>query len=165
MSQNLLAEIFTLSSELVKTARERNITMATAESCTGGLIGAAITATSGSSAVFHGGIIAYHNDVKISQLSVPRETLESNGAVSEAVAVQMARGCRDRLGVDIAVSVTGVAGPGGGSKEKPVGTVWIGVATAKNASAELYNFPDLSRNKVRDHTCLSALKTFIKALT
>lgn len=165
MTQNLLAEIFELSADLVKIAREKNKTMATAESCTGGLIGAAITATAGSSSVFHGGIIAYHNDVKISQLSVPRETLEAYGAVSEAVATHMAKGCRDRLGVDIAVSVTGVAGPGGGSEEKPVGTVWIGVATADNASAQLYNFPNLSRNKVRDYTCLEALRTLINKLT
>jgi len=124
MSKNLLAEIFGLSADLVKTAREKNLTIATAESCTGGLIGAAITATAGSSSVFHGGIIAYHNDVKISQLSVNSKTLESHGAVSEVVAKQMAKGCRERLGVDIAISVTGVAGPGGGSVEKPVGTVW-----------------------------------------
>jgi len=165
MSKNLLAEIFGLSADLVKTAREKNLTIATAESCTGGLIGAAITATAGSSSVFHGGIIAYHNDVKISQLSVNSKTLESHGAVSEVVAKQMAKGCRERLGVDIAISVTGVAGPGGGSVEKPVGTVWVGLATQDGVSAKLHNYPDLSRNKIRDHTCLSALQTLINALT
>lgn len=164
MSQNLLAEIFSLSAELVAAARAQNMTIATAESCTGGLIGAAITATAGSSSIFHGGIISYHNDVKISQLSVDPKTLETLGAVSEAVAIQMAKGCRERLDVDIAVSVTGVAGPGGGSAEKPVGTVWVGIATQDGISAKLYNFPDMSRNKVRDHTCLAALKTLISAL-
>ena len=136
MSQNLLTEIFGLSADLVAAARAKNKTLATAESCTGGLIGAAITATAGSSSVFHGGIIAYHNDVKISQLSVAPDMLNTHGAVSEAVAKQMAKGCRERLGVDIAVSVTGVAGPGGGSAEKPVGTVWIGVATEDRVSCK-----------------------------
>ena len=165
MTQNLLAEIFSLSKNLVETARAQNKTLATAESCTGGLIGAAITATPGSSAVFYGGIIAYHNDVKISQLSVTPRTFETDGAVSEAVAIQMAKGCRERLGVDIAISVTGIAGPSGGSSEKPVGTVWIGLATSSQASATLYNFPEMSRNKVRDHACLAALRTFLDTLT
>ena len=164
MSHNLLAEIFALSADLVATARARNMTLATAESCTGGLIGAAITATSGSSSVFHGGIIAYHNDVKTNQLSVTPQALEEHGAVSEAVAVQMAQGCRERLNVDIAISVTGVAGPSGGSAGKPVGTVWIGLATKEGASAKRYNFSDMSRNKVRDQSCLAALQTFLKAL-
>ena len=165
MSQNLLADISGLSAKLVKTAHAQNISLATAESCTGGLIGAAITAISGSSSVFHGGIIAYHNDVKIRQLSVDPSAIEAHGAVSETVATQMARGCRDRLGVDIAVSVTGIAGPSGGSADKPVGTVWVGLATQYGASATLFNFPDMSRNKVRDHTCLAALQTVLGALS
>ena len=164
MSGNLLADIFSLSETLVAAGREQGKIIATAESCTGGLIGAAITATSGSSSVFQGGIIAYHNDVKIKQLSVSPLSLETYGAVSEAVAMEMAKGCREQLNVDIAVSVTGVAGPGGGTIEKPVGTVWIGVATDEGVSAKLYNFPDMSRNKVRDHTCLAALETLFNAL-
>ena len=165
MSRNLLAEIFGLSEKLVKAARAQDITLATAESCTGGLIGAAITATSGSSSVFHGGIIAYHNNVKISQLSVEPSAIETHGAVSETVAIQMARGCRERLEVDIAVSVTGIVGPGGGTAEKPVGTVWVGVATRSEATAKLFNFPDKSRNKVRDYTCLAALQAFLDTLS
>ena len=164
MTQNLLAKIFSLSKDLVTTATAQNMTLGTAESCTGGLIGAAITATNGSSAVFRGGIIAYHNDVKINELSVDPKVLEENGAVSEAVAIQMAEGCQQHLNVDFAVSVTGIAGPGGGTREKPVGTVWIGLATPSGASAKLYHFPDMSRNKVRDHSCLAALQTFIDAL-
>lgn len=164
MSGNLLAEIFALSAEIVAAGLNKDITIATAESCTGGLIGAAITATPGSSSVFHGGIIAYHNSVKVSQLAVEQEQLDAYGAVSEIVAKQMAKGARNRLNVDLAVSVTGVAGPGGGSVEKPVGTVWIGLATVENVSAKLYNFPNLSRNKVRDETCLAALETLRNAL-
>ena len=165
MSKNLLAEIFALSAQLIKTARAQNVTLATAESCTGGLIGAAITATAGSSSIFHGGIIAYHNDVKINLLGVDPNSLDTDGAVSETIAVQMARGCRERLGVDIAVSVTGVAGPDGGSEDKPVGTVWIGLATQNGTTAKLHNFPEMSRNKVRDYTCLAALKTCIQTLS
>jgi len=164
MSRNLLSEIFSLSEELVSASLKKGITVATAESCTGGLIGAAITATPGSSTVFHGGIIAYHNSVKVSQLGVQQTGLDEYGAVSEIVAMQMAQGCRERLNVDIAVSVTGVAGPGGGSIEKPVGTVWIGLAHSDELSAKLHNFPDLTRNKVRDYTCLAALETLLIAM-
>ena len=164
MSKNLLAEIFTLSENLIVTGLKTGTTLATAESCTGGLIGAAITATPGSSTVFHGGIIAYHNSVKINQLSVEKTAIDGHGAVSEIVAKQMAQGCRKRLNVDIAVSVTGVAGPGGGSAEKPVGTVWIGLAHGDEVTAKLHNFPNQTRNKVRDYTCLAALETLLKAL-
>jgi len=165
MSKDFLREIFSLSSKLVETSRSRGVSIATAESCTGGLIGAAITATPGSSSVFHGGIIAYHNDVKINQLAVSLETIKTYGGVSRTVAEEMAKGCRDRLGVDFAVSVTGIAGPGGGSDEKPVGTVWIGLASEKGVSSELHNFPDLSRNKVRDYTCLAAIQTLLDAIS
>lgn len=160
----MLAEIFSLSAELVKTAKNRGQTIATAESCTGGLIGAAITSAPGSSAAFKGGIISYHNDVKVELLGVKPDTIVKFGAVSERVAEQMALGCLKRLGVDIAVSVTGVAGPSGGSVEKPVGTVWIGVATVDGVHATKHFFEDMSRNKVRDHTCLAALKAMLEAL-
>lgn len=164
MSQNLPADIFAQSHTLISTAQAEGKTLATAESCTGGLIGAAITATAGSSSVFYGGIISYHNDIKVSQLGVDPLALKTQGAVSEIVAIQMANGCRKRLGVDIAVSVTGVAGPGGGSAEKPVGTVWIGLATQNGSSAKLHNFENMSRQKVRDHTCLAALQTLLEAV-
>lgn len=164
MSQNLLGKIFSISAELIETCQSRGMTVATAESCTGGLIGAAITSISGSSKIFHGGIIAYDNSVKINQLAVAAETINTEGAVSEKVAKQMARGCQERLGVDLAVSVTGVAGPTGGTAEKPVGTVWIGIATADKVSAKRHYFPDMTRNKVRDLTCLAAIKTLLEAL-
>ncbi len=164
MSKNLLAEIFGLSSKLVETCRARGMTIATAESCTGGLIGAAITATSGSSAIFRGGIIAYHNDIKINQLSVSPDTLKARGAVSRHIAEEMAKGSRENLGVDMAVSVTGIAGPSGGTIDKPVGTVWIGLATHEGVVATLHNFPDMSRNKVRDYSCLAAIEAMLDAL-
>ncbi len=103
-----------------------NLTIAVAESCTGGLLGARFTDIPGASAVFRGGVIAYHDAVKIEQLEVPAELLrDGHGAVSAAVAEAMARGVRQRLHSDIAVAVSGIAGPYGGSKEKPIGTVWL----------------------------------------
>ena len=161
---NHLAEIFKLSAQLTEAAKKTGVTIATAESCTGGLIGAAITATPGSSAIFHGGIIAYDNAIKTKLLAVPPSTLGKYGAVSEIVAKRMAAGAVDRLGVDLAVSCTGVAGPGGGSAEKPVGTVWVGIATKAGATATHHLFTDQSRNKVRDLTCLAALNALIAAL-
>jgi PncC family amidohydrolase len=164
MSQNLLAEIFARSAELVEASRAKGQTLATAESCTGGLIGAAITSTPGSSAVFYGGVIAYHNVVKMEQLQVNSDTLKTHGAVSQRTAEEMAIGCRERLQVDIAVSVTGVAGPGGGSDEKPVGRVWIGLATAETVTSKKYDFTKMRRNKVRDNACLAALEIMLEAL-
>jgi len=164
MTKNLLADIFKLSADLVEKASSAGKTVATAESCTGGLIGAAITATAGSSSVFQGGIIAYDNRIKTKLLGVPPSTLGKYGAVSEKVAERMAAGCAERLGVDYAVSVTGVAGPGGGSPEKPVGTVWIGVSDGRTATAILHHFEGMSRNKVRDHSCLEAMKLLISAI-
>jgi len=157
-----LADIFKLSSETLNAAKAKGVTIAVAESCTGGLIGAALTSIDGSSACFHGGIIAYANSVKTKLLGVSPSVLGKYGAVSEKTAQRMAAGAVERLGVDIAVSVTGVAGPGGGTDEKPVGTVWIGIARREDgkvvATATLHNFGDIGRNKVRDVTCYEALK-------
>jgi nicotinamide-nucleotide amidase len=117
-----------LAARLVAVCRARGVTVSTAESCTGGMIAAAITAVPGSSAVLDRGFVTYSNAAKSEMLGVPAEVIEAVGAVSEAVAARMAAGARERSGVDIAVSVTGIAGPDGGSAEKPVGTVWFGLA-------------------------------------
>lgn len=109
----------------------RNWTLAVAESCTGGLLGHLITRVPGSSAYFLGGVIAYANAVKVAQLSVPEAVLARYGAVSAPCAETMARGVRERFGADVALSITGIAGPGGGTPEKPVGLVYIGLATAE----------------------------------
>ena len=111
--------------------RERGLTLGTAESCTGGYLAHKLTSVAGSSAYFLGSIIAYHNDVKISQLGVRPDTLAQHGAVSEATVREMAEGARQRLGVDVALATSGIAGPGGGSDEKPVGTMCIAVADAQ----------------------------------
>ncbi len=105
--------------------RKRELTLATAESCTGGLVAARLTSVAGSSDVFRGAVVAYANDVKAGELGVPEELLERHGAVSAEVAAAMAAGARERLGADVALAVTGVAGPGGGTPEKPVGLVYL----------------------------------------
>lgn len=110
--------------------KARGLTFGTAESCTGGLVGAALTDVPGASAVFAGGIISYANAVKQQRLGVPAAVLKTHGAVSEACALAMAAGAKAALDVDVAVAITGIAGPGGGSPDKPVGTVWFAWAGA-----------------------------------
>jgi len=116
---------------------QRGETVAAAESCTGGMVLEWLTAVPGSSAWVQGGVVAYANRVKVEQLGVKQGALESFGAVSEAVARAMAEGVRDRIGADWGISTTGIAGPGGGTPDKPVGTVWIGIAGPDGSDAEL----------------------------
>lgn len=114
---------------------DNNLNLATAESCTGGYLAHLITQVPGSSDYYLGTVVSYSNDVKISQLGVKQTTLESKGAVSEETAMEMAQGVRKHLNASIGLSTTGIAGPGGGSKEKPVGTVWIGYSDDSNTIA------------------------------
>ncbi len=146
-----------LASEVLDAAREKSITLGTAESCTGGLIAGTLTAIAGSSDCVEGGIVSYSNDVKQASLGVHGQTLESHGAVSEETALEMAEGARKELNVDIAVSVTGIAGPGGAVPNKPVGTVWIGVADAEGSQAKQYLFRG-NREQVRLQTVKAALE-------
>jgi nicotinamide-nucleotide amidase len=117
-----------LAELVLATCRERRLTIATGESCTGGLLGARITAIPGSSDVYRGGIVAYDNSVKTKLLGVSEASLREHGAVSEQVARELAEGCARSLGAAIGIGITGIAGPGGGTPDKPVGTVWIAVA-------------------------------------
>lgn len=126
----------TVAEKLVELLKAQGLTCATAESCTGGGVGSAITAVPGSSAVFAGGVISYSNEVKAEVLGVSRDDLARVGAVSSEVAAQMAEGVRRLLKTDMAVSLTGIAGPDGGTETKPVGLVWFGLATKDGVRTE-----------------------------
>ncbi|MBP5203043.1 MAG: nicotinamide-nucleotide amidohydrolase family protein [Candidatus Methanomethylophilaceae archaeon] len=137
--------------------REAGKTVCTAESCTGGLIGAAITSVPGSSDVFQGGVIAYSNDVKMKVLGVKEQTLMDHGAVSEDTAREMAAGARSFLGTDTAIAVTGIAGPGGAVPGKPVGLVYIAVADGPRVVVSRNVFGG-GREDVRSSTVSTALE-------
>ena len=138
-------------------------TLATAESCTGGAIASRITALSGASAYFRGSIVAYSNEVKECALGVQHNVLEQYGAVSEETVRQMAEGARLRLGADYAIATSGIAGPNGGTPDKPVGTVWIAVAGPKGTETRLKKFGD-DRLRTIDRTCNEAFAMLIKAM-
>lgn len=129
-------EILGLAERIGVLLRERGMTCGTAESCTGGGIALALTSIPGSSDYVEGGIVAYSNDVKLRQLQVDENTLVTVGAVSADCAGQMARGVRAALGVDVGISSTGIAGPGGATARKPVGLVYIAVATAQHSDVQ-----------------------------
>ncbi len=137
-------------------ARSRGLSLATAESCTGGLVAARLTSVPGSSDVFRGGVVAYSNDVKEGELGVPRTILEEHGAVSAEAAHAMADGARERLGADLAISVTGVAGPGGGTESKPVGLVYLHAVGPDGAEARRIDLPG-DREMVRGRATAAAL--------
>ncbi|MDE6485008.1 MAG: CinA family nicotinamide mononucleotide deamidase-related protein [Duncaniella sp.] len=149
---------------LIDLAREKGLKIASAESCTGGNIAHAITAVPGASDVFNGAVVSYSNEVKISLLHVDPATIESLGAVSEPVAAMMAAGALDACGADIAVSTSGIAGPGGGTAEKPVGTVCMGVAV-KGRAPESYTFRFAGdRSRIIDSATRRAIILAIKAI-
>ncbi len=139
-------------------------TVGTAESCTGGTVAARITSVAGSSAYFLGGIVSYANEVKAHLLGVPEAVLANPGAVSEPCARAMAEGARKALGVDIAVATTGIAGPDGGTPEKPVGLVYIAVATKENIVVNNHHFKG-ERNHVRRMTMMKALEMLNDSLS
>lgn len=155
--------IETLAQRVIALATDKKALLATAESCTGGLIAGALTSVPHSSVVVQGGIISYSNEVKRCELGVSGSDLESHGAVSEPVALQMAQGARMKLSTTLAVSVTGVAGPGGGSEDKPVGTVWFGIASPAGTKAEVRHFTG-DRSAVRAQTVSHALELLESAL-
>lgn len=142
-------------------ARLKGKTLVTAESCTGGGIGAALTAISGSSEVYKGGIISYTNWVKHHFLNVPQEVLDTVGAVSAPVAEAMAKGARDNLQADVAVSVTGLAGPSGDEYGNPVGTVFVGYADAVKVISHHYVFAG-NREEVRQQAAKAALQLILE---
>jgi nicotinamide-nucleotide amidase len=148
----------TLASVVGQILLGRGQTLAVAESCTGGGLGALLTATAGSSRYFRGGVISYDNQVKIDLLGVEPTVLEQQGAVSSEVAAQMAIGVRSRLGTDWGLSITGIAGPDGGSAEKPVGLVYIGIAGPDGqVSSRPHQFGDRGREWIRHVSACTAL--------
>lgn len=152
-----------LAAVVLEKCRASGFKLAVAESCTGGLLGERITNIPGSSDVFLGGVIAYDNDVKRNLLGVRAEDIERYGAVSEAVALQLASGVREKLGADVGVSVTGIAGPSGGTTEKPVGLVWIAVHASEVKARRFHVGGD--RAEIRQRAAQAALEMVRRALS
>ncbi|BCH32802.1 competence damage-inducible protein A [Mesorhizobium sp. L-8-10] len=154
-----------LAEKLLAACRAHGIMLATAESCTGGLIAGALTDIAGSSDVVDRGFVTYSNAAKMEMVGVSAATLDAFGAVSRETAVEMAAGALARSHAGIAIAVTGIAGPGGGSAEKPVGLVWFGIALRGRAvAAEQRLFEDKSRDYIREETVKAALALAIAAL-
>ena len=148
-----------MSKRLVRELAKKGITVGTAESCTGGLIAKSITDVSGSSAVLRGGFVTYTNEIKIKLLGVDPAIIARDSEVSLACAEAMAEGARERLGVTLAVSATGFAGPGGGTERDPVGTVYLGVATPNGTYGKRFCAPlGATRRAVRTAAALCALE-------
>ncbi|MGV2818383.1 CinA family protein [Phyllobacterium sp. SL163] len=159
----LIAE--TKAIAVLEACRARGILLATAESCTGGLIVASLTDIGGSSDVVDRGFITYSNEAKHAMLGIPMDVITAHGAVSEEVALAMAAGALQHSRAGIAVAVTGVAGPGGGSAAKPVGLVWFGVALKGQApQAVRHVFPDQGRASIRQNAVETALDLVLKTL-
>lgn len=155
----------TLEEAVVNTLRRKNKILATAESCTGGLIAKMITDVPGASDVFFGGVNSYHNIIKNKVLGVSSRSLDKYGAVSHQVAVKMAEGVCTLMNSDISVAVTGIAGPGGGTEEKPVGLVYIAVCHNGKTTVKKYKFGhNLSREKIRELTAVNALTDILEAV-
>ena len=153
-----------LVSEILNLARDKGLTVATAESCTGGLVSAALTEVPGSSDVFERGVVTYSNAAKIELLGVEPDLIERHGAVSGEVARAMAEGALASSGADLGVSVTGVAGPGH-SAQKPEGLVWFGLAQRGAATlTHMHEFGALGRTEVRRRSCIEALNLVLQAV-
>jgi nicotinamide-nucleotide amidase len=154
-------KIKALAADVITLANKRLLTLTTAESCTGGLISAALTSISGSSKVFKAGFVTYANDAKVKMLGIEKSLLNKVGAVSEEVAIEMAKGALVQAGVDISVAVTGIAGPNSDDSEKPVGLVHIAVGRQINGTVTVQhkreNFADNGREYIRNKTVFSAL--------
>jgi PncC family amidohydrolase len=147
-----------LEQEIGQLLKSRRLTLAVAESCTGGLVGHKVTSVSGSSEYFRGGVVAYANEVKTDLLEVPSDVVREKGAVSDVVAGMMAAGVRKRCGADIGLGVTGIAGPGGGTPEKPVGLSYIGVSDGKSTTVRRFQFRG-DRTEVKAAVGRAALET------
>jgi nicotinamide-nucleotide amidase len=161
----LPAELVDLARRVVDENRDAGRKVAVAESCTGGLVSASLTEIAGSSEVFETGFVTYSNEAKMALLGVSDEVIETFGSVSVAAAWAMAQGALKRSGADVAVAITGIAGPGGGSADKPVGLVWFGLAMAgREPIAERRQFDDRGRAFIRQESVRTALEMALAAL-
>ena len=159
-------ETVLLAEEIIQKASEQGMTISTAESCTGGLVSAALTSVPGSSAVLDRAFVTYSNKAKMQMLSVPSDIIRQHGAVSGETARAMVCGALNASPADLAVSITGIAGPGGGSVEKPVGLVWFGFAERGHpARTERHIFANGDRDFVRNQATITALSFLLKALS
>ncbi|RVQ69167.1 CinA family protein [Croceicoccus ponticola] len=170
MDSLLPPDLVALAQQVIDAHRERGTTIALAESCTGGLVSAALTEIPGSSAVLDRAFISYSNDAKMEMLSVPSDLIETFGAVSIAVAWSMAQGALEHSSADLAVAITGIAGPEGGSEKKPVGTVIFARARRKDPddkepAAELMKFACTTRAEVRHKAAICALELLLPKVT
>lgn len=154
-------DVETLPEIVALTMKKAGKSLASAESCTGGAIAAKLTALAGASEYFNGGVVSYSNDAKESALGVKHETLLSYGAVSEETVREMVTGVRERLHADYAVATTGIAGPGGGTPEKPVGTVWIAIASEKQVITKKLKYGD-RRAQTIERTCNEVFASLVK---
>ena len=153
--------LFALAESLGRLLEARGLRVTAAESCTGGLVAAAITSVAGSSAWFDEAFVTYSNAAKLRALGVPAALIDEHGAVSEAVACAMAEGAMSRANANLAVAVTGIAGPGGGSAAKPVGTVWVAWASRDRPAAATRHRFDGDRSRIRHASAVAALQGLI----
>ncbi len=151
------------AAKILQKLRARGLTIGTVESCTGGLLAGVLTEVAGSSDVVMGGLITYSNTLKTKLAHVPEAVLVLHGAVSEAVAIAMARGGQQALGVDVCVAITGIAGPSGGSDEKPVGRVHIAVAHGGEIAHQRFDFGNIGRAQVRGQAVHNAIRLIVRA--
>ncbi|HVY50916.1 MAG TPA: CinA family protein [Devosia sp.] len=159
------ADVATLATDIIKRLKAKGWTIAAAESCTGGLIAGALTSIPGSSDAVYGGFVTYANEAKITMVGVPYGTLREFGAVSKEVAVAMAEGALAAAGTHVAIAVTGIAGPDGGSAEKPVGLVHFALATMDATHHLRRNFnPGWTRDDIRHAAVIEALKLIAKSI-
>ena len=157
------ADVRELAARAVLLLTERGLTVSCAESCTGGLLSAALTAIPGASAVYSGGCVTYNDEIKHRVLGVRRKSLKLHGAVSPQVAAEMAVGMREHLGTDYALSVTGYAGPDGGDDKDPVGTVYIGISDMEHTKVvRMVDPPTATRDTVREDAVCRALRLLIE---
>jgi len=160
----LPAELVEQAAEVLETCRDGGLTVVTAESCTGGLVAGCLTEIAGSSDVVDRGLVTYSNEAKTALLGVSQALLEEHGAVSEAVAEAMARGALAAApDADLAIAITGIAGPGGGTEDKPVGTVWFGIARREGDAAAVHQHFDGDRAEVRRRSVETALALLLAA--